>query len=150
MCMQLVRSAEEHDNIGASIRLQLKTFWNPTTPTENKDTEFLIPEKYLPYCVSLSVYKEAKVRALEELEVIKKHMLKMFWENMTKRKDEFGSRKIMVGYACFLFSKDGHLLMDWLPLRVIRILNDMEWQAFLRIVSSMTPTHLKGIVHRLS
>ena len=72
MCMQLVRSAEERDNIGAYICVQLKAFRNPTTPSEIIDTEFFNLEKYLTYRVSLSVYEEARIRALEELEVLRK------------------------------------------------------------------------------
>ena len=72
MCMQLVRSAEERDKIRASIRVHLKAFRNPTTPTEIIDTEFFNLEKYLTYRVSLSDYEEARIRALKELEVLKR------------------------------------------------------------------------------
>ena len=52
MCMQLVRSAEECDKLGAFIRLQLKIFRNPTTPIEIINTEFFSLKKYLTYRLS--------------------------------------------------------------------------------------------------
>lgn len=100
MCMQLVRSAEERDKIGASIRVHLKAFRNPTTPTEIIDTEFFNLEKYLTYRVSLSDYEEARIRALKELEVLKKTHVEDVLRKYDEEKEEFGSRKIGVGHPC--------------------------------------------------
>jgi hypothetical protein len=64
--------------------LQLKTFRNPITSTEIIDIDILSLKKYLTYCLSLSVYEEARIATLEELKLIKK----IHVENVLRKLDQ--------------------------------------------------------------